>query len=206
MYYSNIQKLSSYAATKVGLETTLQQASRQLRGCPFQLTRAQAQLLELSERRDGVCMYPHPQQNDSPSMKQCSTPCLPRTLECSVCCEEFPHWDIVLCSCGDVYHPWCAAQWFSSNAACVVPGCGMVDPLWYSSWGFGDYARVFAMESTKTKTTWATADSPPSRPMKSFGAYGSSIIHLLLLLDNVLVLHVHISAFVFPMTSKSHLS
>jgi hypothetical protein len=38
MYYSNVQKLSSYAASKAHLEGKLEQTSRHLRGCTFQLT------------------------------------------------------------------------------------------------------------------------------------------------------------------------
>ena len=57
---------------------------------------------------------------------------------CALCGNHFPFMDIVVSSCGHLYHPWCAAAWFRVASTCVHGHCGItVHPSWFRSFGFG---------------------------------------------------------------------
>ena len=50
----------------------------------------------------------------------------------------FPLNNIIVCTCGHLYHPWCAGIWFRVASTCADASYGTtVHPAWFSSFGFG---------------------------------------------------------------------
>lgn len=57
---------------------------------------------------------------------------------CVLCLNQFPLNDIIVCTCGHLYHPWCAGVWFRVASTCADATCGAtVHPNWFRSFGFG---------------------------------------------------------------------
>lgn len=57
---------------------------------------------------------------------------------CALCLSGFPLKNIIVCTCGHLYHPWCAGIWFRNASSCANASCGItVHPSWFKSFGFG---------------------------------------------------------------------
>ena len=57
---------------------------------------------------------------------------------CALCMSGFPLNNIIVCTCGHLYHPWCAGIWFRVASTCADASCGTTVHLaWFSSFGFG---------------------------------------------------------------------
>lgn len=194
MYYSNVKNLSAFAATKSALESELLTASTATTATSTRLLALQAYLDELAAGKDAVRMRPLPScYEDDVVVPRSTQPLLPPSLKCSICSDGFPLWDVILCSCQHVYHPWCAAQWFRSNVRCAALDCGLVPPLWYNSWGFGQYNKLLAeieKEGQRTtlpdvpssqllgearKTALGNASAPPYAHRESFVFHFSAL-------------------------------
>jgi hypothetical protein len=62
---------------------------------------------------------------------------------CALCYSGFPRKDIIVCTCGHLYHPWCAGVWFGVSSNCAHTSCGAtVHPAWFTSFGFGKLHAV----------------------------------------------------------------
>ena len=189
MYYSNLKKLSAFAATKSILEGDLEQLTTARTAASIHLAALQAYSDELVVGKDALLMRPLPACNtDNMSGAQNSRPLLPPALQCAICSDAFPLWDVVLCSCQHIYHPWCAVHWFRNNVTCTAPECGLVAPLWYKSWGFGHYERLLNAPSKDQKHSTcppSTVQRLPPRQLKNILGNGAFLLHATLKLSSV---------------------
>lgn len=155
MYFANVKKLNAFAAMKSASESDLLQASTAMTATSRRLVALQAYSQELAAGKDAVLMRPLPSCNKAGDYPfSSSQPLLPAPLECAICSDGFSFWDVLLCTCRHVYHPWCAVQWFRMHVMCAVPQCGLVSPIWYKSWGFGQYDSILkALEDDMQKSS-----------------------------------------------------
>jgi len=57
---------------------------------------------------------------------------------CALCLSRFPLNDIIVCTCGHLYHPWCLGIWFRVSSQCVDNSCDATGhPSWFNNFGFG---------------------------------------------------------------------
>ena len=95
------------------------------------------QLTHMKRGEVGIAMRPTPHCSifDSKTTLE-SNPIL--VQPCAVCLNHFPLNDIVVSTCGHLYHPWCARIWFRVASTCADVSCGTtVHPSWFRSFGFG---------------------------------------------------------------------
>ncbi len=58
-------------------------------------------------------------------------------MVCVICNCPFPLFDIIVCSCQHLYHPWCATIWFKTTNSCRNEECISVLHLeWLKNFGF----------------------------------------------------------------------
>jgi hypothetical protein len=61
---------------------------------------------------------------------------------CVVCLCGFPHNDVVVFVCRDMYHPWCALIHFKQKSKCIDPHCKTNMSLkWFKSFGFREFDK-----------------------------------------------------------------
>jgi hypothetical protein len=58
-------------------------------------------------------------------------------MVCVISNCPFPLFDIIVCNCQHLYHPWCVAIWFKTTNSCKDEKCiGVLHLEWLKSFGF----------------------------------------------------------------------
>ncbi len=115
-------------------QKTLRMAKRKLGFLRIQFHALIGQLLNLKKGYEGLSIHPH-------------TICYVEVVDkwkyelnvtmCVICNCPFPLFDIIVCSCQHLYHPWCVAIWFKIINSCRNEECISVLHLeWLKSFGF----------------------------------------------------------------------
>lgn len=96
------------------------------------------QLAHLKRGEVGVSLRPRPMCTMFDHRNCDSVPDPILVTPCALCLSPFPLKDVIVCTCGHLYHPWCAGVWFKVSSTCADSSCSeMVHPNWFRSFGFG---------------------------------------------------------------------
>ena len=117
--FQDMVKEATESQARLGVELEMktsvhaQLQSRSL-GLKRQHAALEKHIRQINEGFNGAGVFPHPMVYGDDAFGV--TDMTITFGACILCSQPFPYYDLVVCSCRHVYHPWCASIWFKENA------------------------------------------------------------------------------------------
>ncbi len=108
--------------------------------CDLQYTSLGEQHVAFIKKGNGSTMHLHPLCN--PNMKFDIGLSFLKIAPCVACLCGFPHNDIIVFLCRQIYHSWCVLIHFKQSSKCENINCRTYMSLeWYKSFGFKEFDK-----------------------------------------------------------------